>query len=177
MLFGCLFFAGCEVPKYDSPKNTSYPDLELKLEEQLKLLAGSRLIKEVRLGKKIQRDTLVMDSSSWEKELGFFSEINPATPRYVGVFNVSRTKDELNLSLNEGENGELKTFRLKYKGSTFHSLEAKLQEENSILANERNIRINFKNGAIESWVNSGYQKAMMSDIISFRIKGTVLSPK
>ena len=167
---------GCQKLKSEVAAIPEYPDLQEMYLDQVNRLAAFQFQKEVILDGKKEVKIMVMDSSSWKKELSFFHEINPNQPEYVGSFSKGTVDRQISYVLKKGENGILKKLDLIGNEDNYNALFAIIHEDKNIYVHHREIEVRLEKGLISSFKIKGYQKMILKDTIRFGITGTVQQP-
>ncbi len=152
----------------------SYPEVDQLLTNQISLLDGNDLNKEVWLDGKTESKQLQMDSAGWNDELSFLKEINPNQTEYVGAFEESETGNSLVLKLQEGEKGSL-TYFSRTSDDALLSITATIHEDKDVYIHHKEVEVNLVNGKIIDYQIIGYQKILLKDTIRFRIKGSIVN--
>ena len=173
-LFVLLIYSGCQNLRPDVIIISSYPMIDSLFNTQVALLDGKNLQKMVMLGDEKETQRLVMDSSTWNKELAFLEEINPNRPEYRGAFKEINSDRLLELKLDENEKGSLKKLSLEGANGIVTSIQAIIHEDKDVYVHHQEIEITLSNGQIASYSIAGYQKIILKDTIKFRIEGEVL---
>jgi len=176
LLFDILFATtvlGCQNLRPETIELPTYPDLNKVLEEQSQLLAAKSLQKEVTLGEKTETSSFAMDTAKWKSELDFLEEINPCKPEYVGVYEVVKNDQSLQLTLGPKEKSVLTELNILYQDEDYARISASIHEDKDVYTHHRDIKVVFRNALISSWTIQGYQKMMLSDTVRFGISGSV----
>lgn len=168
------FLAGCQKLKPESVHIASFPDLKVLRDLQADLLEGKSVEKTVTLGDESEFNQLKFDSTEWGKELDFLEEINPNQREYIGAFSKSETGSSINLKLNKGEKGALKSLTYSIINKQYQYINASLHENKDVYIHHREIAMKFKDGLLSSYKIDGYQKMLFKDTVRFGISGEVL---
>ncbi len=171
-LISILVVSACGNVAPDSIEVASYPEIDTLLSNQVLLLEGNQLEKEVWLDGKSESKQFSPDSTGWAQELSFLKEINPNQSGYVGAFDESKEGSSLELQLQEGENGSL-TYFSSIPTDNLLSIRATIHEDKDVYTHHKEVVVNFLNGKIKSYQVDGYQKIVLNDTIRFRIKGAI----
>ena len=172
-MLGTIAILGCQNLRPETIELPTYPDLNKLIIEQSRMLATKSLQKEVTLGEKTETSSFAMDTTKWKSELAFLEEINPCKPEYVGVYEVVKDNQVLQLTLGPKEKSVLTELSIMYQDEEYAQIDASIHEDKDVYTHHRDITVVFRNGLISNWTIQGYQKMMLSDTVRFGISGNV----
>ncbi|MEM9896730.1 MAG: hypothetical protein AAF789_10205, partial [Bacteroidota bacterium] len=152
---------GCERLRPDAMELPDYPDLQKLHKIQSQHLHGATWEKQVLLDSLSEARLFEFDSVRWKKELDFILDINPRKPEFIGAFEVQEGATNLRLVLKPKENVDLKAIDINYNKADYGSIKAIIHEEKDVFTYHRDIDISFRDGIIDHWKISGYQKVLL----------------
>jgi predicted DNA-binding antitoxin AbrB/MazE fold protein len=144
--------------------------------EQIQLLEGSKIEKELIVNEDLEQTTQRLDSASWRKELDWFIQMDINKASLATAYEVTEENGKTIHRLKEGEKASLKEMVVFREGQAVKEITLIAEESNTFYGSQTNARLTTDpaTGVIDHYELESSQKVWFLDPNTLKVKSRVL---
>jgi hypothetical protein len=145
--------------------------------EQIELLEGTAVEKELFVNESLERTTQRLDSAGWRKELDWFIQIDINKASLATAYEVTEENGKTIHKLKEGEKASLKEMVVHREGQAVKEITLVAEESNTFYGSQTNARLTTDpaTGRISFYELESRQKVWFLDPNTLKVNSRVLT--